>query len=137
MANGFFDFLEAINTGKEIVLDGDDSFKEYVPFQVNNGLSQHLDTVLIANEMNKLPNLSKEMQFKFLANAVSKKKRFGKWAKPEEEANKEDIETVSTYYQVNRARAREYLKILKPEQLEVMRTKNNPGGCDLPKRGKK
>ena len=131
-----FDFLDAINTGKQLDLSGEgDSYKEYVPFQINNGLSQNLDTVLFANEMNKRPWLSKEMQFKFFLGAVSKKKRYGKWAKVEAVANKEDIETVAMYYDVNEARAAEYLKLLKPEHLEYMRKANFKGGSDV-KRGK-
>lgn len=130
---GLFDWLDAINSGKELVLPEDDPYQDYVPFQINNGLSQNLDTVLLANEMNKRAWISKEMQYKFLRNSVTKKKRFGKWAKPEPEANKEDIETVSTYYDVNRQRASEYLKLIQPHELEYMRKMNNKGGADLGK----
>lgn len=131
-----FEFLEAINSGKEVNLDGDDPFKDYVPFQINNGLSQHLDTVLIANEMNKLSFLPKEMQFKFFLHAVSKKKRYGKWAKVEVVGNPEDVEAVSEYYKINKAKALEYLKILTPDQLQQIKSQNDRGGCTLPKRGK-
>lgn len=134
---GLFDWLGAINEGKAIDLSEDNPYKEYVPFQINNGLSQHLDTVLIANEMNKRPWLSKGMQFAFLNGAVVKKRRFGKWTKAEVEANVEDVETVSTYYDVNRSRAAEYLKMLKPEHLAHMRKMNNKGGAEMPTRGRK
>lgn len=132
-----FEWLDAINTGKQITLDEDESFKDYAPFQINNGLSQNLDTVLIANEMNKRPWLSKEMQYKFFLHAVLKKKRYGKWAKAETEVNKEDIEIVSEYYCVNHARATEYLKLIKPHELEYMRNMNNKGGAEMNSRSKK
>jgi hypothetical protein len=136
---GLFDWLEAINTGKSVEIDPHDPnpFKDYVPFQINNGLSQHLDTILLANEMNRKPWLSKELQFAFLKSAVTKKKRFGKWAKVEEPTNAEDIETVSQFYSVNPVRAAEYLKLLTPEQISQMRQASSKGGTDYKPRGKK
>jgi hypothetical protein len=125
-----FEFLDAINTGKALTLDDSmaDPYKDYVPFQINNGMCQNLDTVLIANEMNKRPWLSKEMQFKFYNGAVSKKKRYGKWAKVEELANKDDVATVSEYYDVNEARALEYIRLLTPDHIAQMKVFLNKGG---------
>jgi hypothetical protein len=131
---GLFDWLDSINTGKTLELD-EQSFKDYVPFQINNGMSQHLDTVLIANEMNKRPWLSKNMQYKFYCGAVIKKRRMGKWAKADAEEQTEDIDTVSAYYNVNRQVAATYLKIVKPEELEMMRKANFKGGAET--RGRK
>lgn len=131
-----FEFLDSINTGKGIELNPDDPYKDYVPFQINNGLSQYLDTVMLANEMNKNPWLSKEMQFKFLAGAVSKKKRFGKWAKAEEVAAQADIDAVSDYYKVNKAHASEYLKLLSPEELSQIKAKLDKGGSETLKKTK-
>lgn len=128
-----FDFLKSINSNDAIDLDVENPYGAYVPFQINNGLAQHMDTILFANEMNKYPELSKEMQYKFLLHAVPKKKRYGAWAKVEEVANKEDIETVSKFYEVNLQKAAEYLPMIGPEELEYMRKKNDPGGCDAPK----
>lgn len=134
-----FEYLDEINTGKPAPIDesAPDPFKDYVPFQINNGMSQNLDTVLIANEMNKKPWLSKEMQFKFYRGAVAKKKRYGKWAKVEEQANKEDIATVSEYYDVNEQRAASYMKLLKPENIAQMRVFLNKGGSETKGRAKK
>lgn len=128
-----FEYLGAINSGDKIDLEVDNPFAAYVPFQINNGLSQQMDTVLLANEMNKNPWLSKEMQYKFLDGVVVKKKRYGKWTKLEELANQEDIDTVSKFYQVNKDRAAEYLKLIPPVELEYMRQKTGTGGCDAVK----
>jgi hypothetical protein len=133
-----FDWLDHINTGKAIDVGPDETYKEYVPFQINNGMSQYLDTVLLANEMNKRPWLNKEMQLKFYISAVSKKRRYGKWAKAEEPSNKEDITTVAEYYSVNERRAAEYIKLLKPEHIDQMRRFLNKGGAEAKMgRGKK
>lgn len=133
-----FEWLDKINSGKALELDPDNPYKDYPAFQILQGLSQNMDTVLLANEMNKRPNLSKEMQFAFLDRAVLKKKRFGKWAKVEAESNKEDVETVSEFYQVNRQRAKEYLRMIQPHELEFMRNRINKGGCaEIGGRGRK
>jgi hypothetical protein len=132
-----FEWLDKINTGKDIALNEDDPYKDYPTFQILQGLSQNLDTILLANEMNKRPGLSKEMQFKFLDKSIIKKKRFGKWAKVEEEANKADIEVVSEFYQVNRNRAKEYLKLINPTELDYMRKRVSKGGSDTIGKGRK
>ena len=131
-----FEYLGAISSGDKIDLEVDNPFAAYVPFQINNGLAQNIDTVLLANEMNKNPWLSKEMQYRFLAGIVTKKKRYGKWAKLEELADQADIDTVSTFYQVNKERAAEYLKLIPPNELEYMRMKNGTGGCDVQTKAK-
>ena len=130
------EWLDIISTGKKIedYLEEDaNNFKDYVPFQINNGLSQNLDTVMLANEMNKHPLLSKEMQFAFLNKAVNKKKRYSKWAKVEKLENQEDIDQVSKYYQINSSRAQEYLKILSEGALNSIKKYNDVGGCSMPK----
>lgn len=126
-----FEWLDKINTGKGVELNPDDPYKDYPTFQILQGLSQNMDTVLLANEMNKRPELPKEMQYKFLEKSVTKKKRYGKWGKAEEEGNKEDIETVSEFYQVSRPRAKEYLKLINKDELEYMRKANSKGGAEI------
>lgn len=132
MAN-MLEFLGSINSGDKMVLDEADPYKDYVPFQINNGLSQHMDTIMLANEMNKRPWLSKEMQYKFLAGVVTKKKRYGKWAKLEVPTNQADIDTVSEFYSVNKEKAAEYLKLIPETELEYMRKQNDKGGADITK----
>lgn len=133
-----FEWLERINSGKAIELNPDDPYKDYPTFQILQGLSQNMDTVLLANEMNKRPDLSKEMQFGFLDKVVLKKKRFGKWAKVDAEANTEDVDIVSEFYQVNRERAKEYLKLIRSDELDFMRKRISKGGAsEIGGRGKK
>ncbi len=133
-----FEWLDVINIGKTVDMNTDDPYKDYPTYQVLQGLSQNMDTVLLANEMNKRPWLSKEMQFKFLDKAVLKKKRFGKWGKADAEANKEEVDVVAEFYQVNRERAKEYLKLIRPDELEFMKNRIAKGGCsEIGGRGRK
>lgn len=123
-------------SGKRYDFDDPQVAKDFSPFAINKGLSQNMDTVLLANEMNKRPFLGKELQYRFLLGAVTKKKRYGKWAKAEAPANLEDIEAVSMYYSVNKERATEYLTLLSESELDSIKKYMDPGGCDMPK-GKK
>ena len=74
-------YLTAINWSKEKLLDSDDKDweKKYPPFIINKGLSYFPDTVMYANEMNRLHHASKHLQFSFLLNTIRNKKRFSKW----------------------------------------------------------
>ena len=48
------DYLNAINFSKVNLLDGDDLTweKKFPPYVINRCLSQHIDTIIQANEMN-------------------------------------------------------------------------------------
>lgn len=116
-----FDFLNAINTKAVGELDID----QYNPFMVNRGLSFFQDTILWANEMNSRSHIDKKLQFDFLLNTVSKKKRFSKWFKSEKI---EDVELLMDYYKVNRMRAQEMLHIISEDQINVLKDKLFLGG---------
>jgi len=67
--NLFKDIIPSImTTGKVEVTE--DNKKDYVPFVVNRALSFHLDCLLAANEMNKLPGLDPVMQYHYLIGSV-------------------------------------------------------------------
>lgn len=51
---------------------------KYVPWRTNYILSNHLDTVLFANEMNINPFLDDKMQYDFLFHSIKSKKRYFK-----------------------------------------------------------
>ena len=60
------DWLNSVNFTKENLIEEDPSvIKDYPPYIVNRCLSGHLDTVMFANEMNKFPNLDKDLQYSF------------------------------------------------------------------------
>ena len=72
------DYLNAINYSKQNLLDSDDITweKKYPPYVINRCLSQHVDTILMGNEMNQRHGLAKRLQFHFLLNSIRKKRRF-------------------------------------------------------------
>ena len=84
MADLFKDIVPAILQTKEEAITIDNE-KDYNPFIVNRALSYHYDCILFANEMNKLPDTDKLLQFRYLLNTVRSYKRpFQKWQKREQ-----------------------------------------------------
>lgn len=121
-----FDYVKAISYTKEDMIVDDITEKDYNPFIVNRALSMGVDTVLQANEMNQRHHLSKKLQFDFLLNSISKRKRFDKWQK----ANKSDeLDYVRAYYNYSYPKAIAALSVLSNQQIETIKKKiDNKGG---------
>lgn len=127
----FFDYVNDINFGKKNIIKNSDNpelaEKLYQPYLVNKALSQFPDTVRIANEMNLHHFLDKKLQFEFFLNIVRSKKRFGKWAKKEDN---EDIELVMQHYNYNYGKAKQVLPLLNRDQLTLIKNKRFEGGTN-------
>ena len=116
------DWLNSINFTKE---DLSENIKEYSPFIINRCLSGHLDCVLFANEMNKYHFLDKDMQYSFYLNSLRKKRRFSPWQRKEKI---EDLNLIKDYFKYSDDKARDALRILTKDQIELIRSKMNTGG---------
>ena len=121
----FFDHLNAINDTKQNLLIDDLTEKEYNPYMVNRSLSFFPDTILLANEMNRLYQVDKKLQFDFLLCTVRKRKRFSKWFKPEKI---EDLDVIKKYFNYSDEKARSALKILSADQVSQIKSKMTQGG---------
>ena len=121
------DYLNTINQTKKNLMEGDDPAweKNYPPFIINKCMSQHMDTVMYANEMNQYPNLDKKLQYDFFINTVRSRKRFSPWGKKEKV---KDIELVKEFYGYSTEKAMQALRILTDNQLEIIKDKLNKGG---------
>jgi len=120
-------YLTAINYSKEKLLDTDDREweKKYPPFIINKGLSYFLDTIMYANEMNRLHHASKHMQFSFFLNSIKSRKRFSKWLK----ASKiKDLDVIKQHFGYSNKRAQEVLSILTKEQIDYIKERLYKGG---------
>jgi hypothetical protein len=120
-----FDFINAISQTKEQLIVDDLTEKEYKPYIINLGLSMNMDTVLQANEMNIHNFLDNNLQFSFLLNTISKKKRFNKWVKS---AKIDDLEYVKEYFRYSDEKAKQALKILTDENIKTIKEKLEKGG---------
>lgn len=113
-----FDYVNSINASKTNMMRNTENDelaeKGYSSFLVNRALSYHTDTLLYANEMNRLHDLPNKMQYEYLLYSVRQGKRFSKWAKKDMAT----VEMVAKYYQCNYKRAQEYMDILPSEEVE-------------------
>lgn len=126
-----FDYLNAINDTKENVIEDSDNpelaEKLYPPYLVNRGLSFFIDTVYLANEMNRHHHLDSKMQFDFLINIVRKKKRFSKWFKAQPD---EEVEAVMDYYGYSQDKARQVVDLLTKDQITQIIERQRKGGLN-------
>ena len=121
-----FDYIKAINFTKENLIVDDLTEKEYNAFIINRGLSMGIDTVFQANEMNQRHLLGKKLQFDFLLNSISKRKRFDKWQKADKS---EDLDYVRAYFNYSYPKAVSALRILSQKQIDTIKEKvTNKGG---------
>ena len=124
---GLTKYLTAINYSKEKLLDTDDREweRKYPPFIINKGLSYFSDTIMYANEMNRLHHATKHMQFSFYLNSIKSRKRFSKWLK----ASKiKDLDVIKQHFGYSNKKAQEVLSILTKEQIDYIKERLYKGG---------
>jgi len=120
------DWLNSINFNKEDLTSEDpECIKEYPSYIVNRCLSGHLDTVLYANEMNKHPNLDKDMQYQFFLNSLRKRKRFSPWLRKDKVDN---LNIIKKYYGYSNEKALQALRLLTQQQLDYIKKRLDTGG---------
>lgn len=124
-----FDYLNDISSNKKYLFD-DDANKNYNMFILNKGLAQHIDTIMLANEMNKRPSISKRMHHDFLFYSIDAKNRYGKWVKSEVE-DEDLIEFLKEQYCVNTEVAYTYLQLSDKKELKDLFKKFNSKGGKL------
>ena len=120
------DWLNSINLNKQdITVEDPQLIKKYAPFIINKCMSAHLDCIMFANEMNKYPNLDKDMQYSFYLNTLRKRKRFSPWLRKDKV---QDLECVKQYYGYSNEKASQALKILTKEQINFIKQRLDIGG---------
>ena len=97
----------------------------YNPFITNRSLSQFIDCILLANEMNQRHHIDNKLQYDYLINRIRPRKRFKKWDKKQDN---EDIQLIKEYYSCNNDKARVALSLLSEQHLNIIRKKLNKGG---------
>lgn len=115
-----FDYVKSINEKKKL-----DELTGYNPYLTNRCFAGHLDTVLLAEEMNQAHMLAPELQYDFYYYSVRKGKRFGFPPKPNEDT---DIEIVMEFYNYSRQKALEALQLLTKEDISQIKRSMDTGG---------
>ena len=119
-------WLNSINQTKKNIIDEDPSMeKDYSPYVINRIYSGHLDSVILANEMNKYHFLPKKIQYDFLLNSLRVKKRYAPWLRKDEI---KDLDLVKRYYGYSNEKAKQALRILTKDQINFIRSKFETGG---------
>ena len=120
------EWLNSINITKNNLIDEEpDLEKQYPSYIVNRCMSGHIDAILLANEMNKRPNLPKKLQYDFFLNSIRRRKRYSPWLRKEEIEN---LDFVKRYYGYSNEKAKQVLNILTREQLSFIRDRLEIGG---------
>ena len=118
------DWLNSINHTKKNIID-EDPDAQYPPFIVNRCMSAHIDTILLANELNINSHLDPKLQYDFFIHIVRQKKRFAPWLKKEKINS---LELVKEYYGYSDGKARVALKILTDDQIDYIKQRMDRGG---------
>lgn len=128
-------FENSINIGAKPLDIEKDEFK-YNKWRTNNSLSNFLDTLFYANEMNLNYHLTDQMHYDYLFYTIRKTKRFNKKKTDSDlkleklqEKEKEKISLIQEYYKYNTANARAVLRILDESQLKIIRKRLEKGGA--------
>lgn len=116
MSDLFKDILPSIQLTKKHCLEDE---KDYNPYMVNKFVSLHDDGLFYAAEMNRYTQLPKMAQYTFYLHSLKARRRpFVKMAKPLKE---DDVELVKQYFGYNDVKARDALRILNTNQLDMIR----------------
>lgn len=114
-----FDYVKSINE-KGYLYD----LSGYVPFLTNRAFAMHIDTIMLAEEMNQAHGLSPLLQYEFYFYSVRRGKRFGFPKKAEEE----DLEHIMRYYNYSEQKAKEVKDLLTQKQLSHIKSSFDTGG---------
>ena len=126
-----FDFINAVShTKKDLITESDNpEFAESLyakqSWVINRGLSLFSDTILYANEMNRLHGLDGRPQFSFLLNSLRPRKRYEKWLKQEKI---EEVDIVSEYFGYSKSKSKDIIKLLTDEQITIIKQRLQKGG---------
>ena len=85
----------------------------------------HMDTIMLAEEMNQAHQLSPLLQYEFYYYAVKRGKRFGFPKKPDEPTN---LELVQEFFQYSPTKAQQALELLTDADIKDIKRKMDKGG---------
>lgn len=116
-----FDYLSAL-TEKKLPFDpkDDDMVKGYNPYIINRFVSMCEAFILLVNEINKYPELSKKTHYDFFLSALPHRKQYFKYVKKEKDLTEEDIDYVANYFEVTPREAKEHIRVLDKETIATI-----------------
>lgn len=111
--NVMFAILNGITVSKDDLTI--EQKEQYSKHWIDNALSQHVDCIIPVHYMNLYGSeLSDEGHYNYYRAAIQAGKRYGKWAKYNDDSEyKVILQLISMYYVINTRDADEYYKIMK------------------------
>ena len=124
---GLFDVIGDLSYQKKHLINMSEvSESEYVPYMTNKAFSFHIDSLFYANDMNIYSDLDKAIQYDYYFHSLSKKKRYSKWFKPD---NEERVLKIQQFFECNKDVAIEYMNILGKEEIDsIVEKMKSTGG---------
>lgn len=119
-----FDILKNVSCNKDASALNE-PYEEYSPFIFNRYLAAEKDCLFAVSMMNERRNIPQNVQNLFYFHALTKRNRFFKFEKKEK---KNDLDIIMKYYKCSYSVAKEYMKILTKEQIEIITQRMDIGG---------
>lgn len=122
-APALFDFRNALMETKEDILRTTDPevLKAFDPFMIRRCFAQSKDTLVTAEQLNKLHAITPWMQWSYAFHAIPARKRYDKWSK--KGPIDPDVKLLSEYFYISMEKASEYVRFLPKEVLAEIREK--------------
>lgn len=117
-------YENSITLNKEYIDPEDYNSPEYSYHRTNTILSNYVDTIMIANQMNISSYVDSKLQYDYYFYSVRPKKRFFKRKKSVDHST---FKLIQDYYKYNDKRTHEVLLLLTEEQINFI-IKNKEGG---------
>ena len=123
------DYLTSINKTKHNIMRDDNVDPQvitgYPAFMIRRMMSYHLDTVLYANELNKLYDLDNQMQYEYMLHAVPKKNRYATTHKVQ---NPDAVALLKKFYNYSDAKALAVLSLHTGDDIARIKEQLSEGG---------
>jgi hypothetical protein len=127
-------FENSVNFGKEPLNLEQQEFK-YDKWRTNSTLTNNIETIMYANEMNLNYDITDKMHYDYLFYSIRKKKRFGikktemdKQIEKELKRESDKIALISEYYKYNKVKSKSALRVLTDSQLKIIKNRLEKGG---------
>lgn len=117
---GLFDFTNQLTNGKTDLRNHERFQKDYNPFMINRVLSFSPKTCHLAMFMSGNPHIPKEAHFLFFLLMIDKEKIFFNYLKRTNDIPADRLKAVQTVYKVNLLKAKEILKVLSDDQVNII-----------------
>ena len=119
-----FDHLNALTQqDKELNKKDDSEIKSYQPYMINRFISMSEMYIPFVNEINKFPDIPKDVHYSFFNSLLPKRRQFFKYIKKKKDLRLEEKQYIATYFECGIREAEQHIKILTKDQINEILSK--------------